>query len=145
MASSSAGHADAVVLDSSFLIAYHNTRDAQHGAAARAMAHFAAGSWGRGLLLEYVFLEVATVLMARRGAEVAIRVGTDLLQSDELDFVPCSELFADAWREFTRQGGRGLSFTDAAIAVAARTRAGGRVATFDADFRGLSGITVMPS
>ncbi len=59
-----------LLLDSSFLIAYHNTRDVHHAAAARAMPRIVAGEWGRAALLEYVFLEVVTVLLARRGRAV---------------------------------------------------------------------------
>ena len=47
-----------IVLDSSFLIAFHNERDSHHNAAYGLMERFLAGDWGRGLLLEYVFLEV---------------------------------------------------------------------------------------
>lgn len=134
----------AVVVDSSFLIAYHNTRDVHHGAAARAMVHLAAGKWGRVLLLEYVFLEVVTVLLARRGHDVAVDVGRKLLEAEEVDFVPCSELFVDALREFTDQRTRTLSFVDAAIVVAAKIHAAGHVATFDEDFREVAGLTVIP-
>lgn len=136
---------DGVVLDSSFLIAYHNTRDVHHAAAARAMAHLVAGKWGRGLLLEYVFLEVVTVLLARRGLDVAIGVGTTLLRAEEVEFLPCSELFLDTLREFSEQPGTTLSFADAAIVVAARSKAQGRVATFDGGFRSVAGITVLPA
>ena len=52
-----------IVLDSSFLIRFHNERDAHHSAACVLMEQFLAGAWGKGLLLEYVFLEVVTVLM----------------------------------------------------------------------------------
>jgi len=41
---------------------------------------------GRGLLLEYVFLEVATVLLVRRDLGVVARVGRLLLDAEELDF-----------------------------------------------------------
>jgi len=136
---------DAVVLDSSFLIAYHNARDVHHAAAALAMAHLVAGRWGRALLLEYVFLEVVTVLLARRGLDVAVKVGTTLLQAKEVEFVPCSELFLDTLREFEEQNATTLSFTDAAIVVTARSRAQGRVATFDSDFRGIAGLRVLPA
>lgn len=135
---------DAIVVDSSFLIAYHNTRDVHHAAAARTMVHLSAGKWGRVLLLEYVFLEVVTVLLARRGHDVAVEVGTTLLAADEVDFVPCSELFIDALRAFTDQSTGTLSFVDAAIATAARARASGYVATFDADFQELPGLTLVP-
>ena len=135
-----------VVLDSSFLIAYYNSRDAHHAAAARAMVQLLAGAWGRARLLEYVFLEVVTVLQARRDARTAASVGRTLLGAREIDFVPCSELFVEAWDTFRQQDDAGpLSFADAAIAVAARRESPGYVLTFDADFRRLNGVTVRPS
>jgi predicted nucleic acid-binding protein len=68
-----------MVLDSSFLVAYHNRRDVHHGAAAATMERLVAAEWGPALLLEYVLLEVVTVLLARRGLDVAVRVATTLL------------------------------------------------------------------
>lgn len=133
-----------IVLDSSFLIAYHNTRDVHHGPAARAMVHLVAGEWGRAALLEYVLLEVATVLLVRRGLDTAVEVANILLDAAEVDFVPCSDLFVDSFKTFASQGSRGLSFVDAAITTLARRNEPGFVATFDADFRDLSGVTVVP-
>ena len=52
-----------IVLDSSFRIAFHSERDAHHPAASILMGRSLNGEWGRGLLLDYVFLEVATVLL----------------------------------------------------------------------------------
>jgi hypothetical protein len=69
-----------IVLDSSFLVAYHNRRDVHHGAAAATMEKLVTGEWGPALLLEYVFLEVTTVLLARRGLYVAARLAAILLQ-----------------------------------------------------------------
>lgn len=136
--------APAIVVDSSFLIAYHNTRDVHHAAAARAMLHLASGRWGRVLLLEYVFLEVVTVLLVRLGHAAAVEVGSRLLEAEEVDFVSCSDLFLDALQAFRTQSAGTLSFVDAAVAEAARARAAGYVATFDADFRSLAGIKVIP-
>jgi predicted nucleic acid-binding protein len=133
-----------IVLDSSFLIAYHNTRDVHHAAAARAMVHLLAGQWGQALLLEYVFLEVVTVLLVRRGLVVATEVGTQLLQAREVDFVPCSDLFLETLRVFRGQATERLSFADAAIVNVARRDAPGFVATFDRDFHELKGISVIP-
>jgi predicted nucleic acid-binding protein len=131
-----------IVLDSSFLIGFHNERDLHHNAACTLMERFLAGEWGRGLLLEYVFLEVATVLLVRRNLEVAARVGTLLIQAIELDFVPCSDLFSDAFEVFTRQAGTRLSFADAAIAYVAQERTNGLVLTFDEEFSKLPGIRI---
>jgi hypothetical protein len=133
-----------VVLDSSFLVAYHNTRDVHHAAAARGMVHLVAGKWGRAILLEYVFLEVITVLLARRGLAVANEVATRLLGAREVEFLPCSDLFLDALHTFRSQTSERLSFTDAAIVTVARREAPGFVATFDEDFRSLEGVSVVP-
>lgn len=109
------------------------------------MVQLIGGEWGRALLLEYVFLEVATVLMARRGIDVANDVTTRLLEAREVDFVPCSDLFLDTLDTFRRQSGSVLSFTDAAIVTLARRPDVGVVATFDGDFRDLDGVTVVPN
>lgn len=134
-----------IILDSSFLIAYHNTRDVHHAAAARAMVHLAAGEWGQALLLEYVFLEVVTVLRARRDLKTATAVGAALLQSREVEFVPCSDIFLEAFSVFRRQATRELSFVDSAILAVARRNSPGIVATFDEDFRGQEGVKVIPA
>ena len=132
-----------ILLDSSFLIAYHNTRDVHHAEAARAMVHLVAGEWGQALLLEYVFLEVVTVLRARRGASVATEVAEQLLNAHEVEFVPCSDFFLETLHTF-RQEPAGLSFTDAAIVTVARRERKGYVATLDSDFQNLAGITAVP-
>ncbi len=131
-----------IVLDSSFLIAFHNERDAHHNAADSLMQRLLAGEWGRGLLLEYVVLEVLTVLLLRRDLATAARVGGVLLDAEELDFVPCSDLFTEAFDAFAHQRSTRLSFADAAITCVARERADGWVLTFDEEFRRLSGIRV---
>jgi predicted nucleic acid-binding protein len=133
-----------VVLDSSFLIAYHNRRDIHHAAAADVMDRLVAGTWGQALLLEYVFLEVLTVLLARRGLDVASSVGNVLLHARDVEFVPCSDIFLAALETFRAQRTAALSFTDAAIVTVARRAAGGVVATFDDDFRRVDGITAIP-
>lgn len=129
-----------IVLDSSFLIGFHNERDAHHQSASALLDQFLAGKWGRGLLLEYVFLEVTTVLSVRRGLRVAARVGTILLDAKELEFVPCSDLFPEIFRVFREQTRTKLSFADSAIAYVAHQRAGGLVLTFDEELGKVSGI-----
>jgi predicted nucleic acid-binding protein len=134
-----------IVLDSSFLVAYHNRRDVHHGAAAATMERLVAAEWGPALLLEYVFLEVITVLLARRGLDVAVRVATILLQARDVEFVPSSDMFLDVLETFRAQGRGRLSFTDAAIVTVARDRGARFVATFDRDFRQVEGLAVVPA
>jgi len=50
---------------------------------------------GEAVLVEYVFLEVVTVVRARSGKDAAMAVAKQLLQAREVEFIPCSELFLD--------------------------------------------------
>lgn len=131
-----------IVLDSSFLIGFHNERDAHHGTARMLMDRFLSGTWGRGLLLEYVFLEVVTVLLIRRDLTIAIRVGQILLEAEELEFVPCSDLFAATMERFAIQAGTRLSFVDSAIATVAEKRAEGLILSFDEEFRKVPSLSL---
>lgn len=132
------------MLDSSFLVAFHNARDVHHDAAAEAMERILDNDWGTPILLEYVFLEVVTVLLARRGLDKAVEVGTVLLGAREVQFVPCSEVFLESWWMFRRQPSRRLSFTDAALAAVAKQRGIERIATFDQGFYDIDGLKPVP-
>jgi predicted nucleic acid-binding protein len=129
-----------IVFDSSLLIAFHNNKDVHHGAASAFMERFRRGEFGRGLLIEYVFLEVMTVLTAKIGLDAACEVGQILLTAIELDFLPCSDFFNDTWDLFRSQRGTAVGFADAAILAAARKHAEGKVASFDAAIRATGGI-----
>jgi predicted nucleic acid-binding protein len=133
-----------LILDSSFLIAFHNKQDVHHPAAVEVMEDFLAGKFGQALLLEYVFLEVVTVLLARRGLAVATSVAHALLNAREVEFVPCSELFTEVFETFSSQKKTTLSFTDAALVTVAKRQSGTPIATFDKDFRSIEGISVIP-
>jgi predicted nucleic acid-binding protein len=133
-----------IVLDSSFLVAFLNTRDAHHRAAKVVVEGLVRGDWGPALLPEYVFLEVVTVLAARRSIEVAISAADVLLRAREVEFVPCSQYFLATLETFRREARFGLSFADAAIVAVQRARHAPYVATFDADFRKIAGVTVVP-
>jgi len=134
-----------IVLDSSFLIGFYNERDSHHVAGRTLMDQFLAGKWGRGLLLEYVFVEISTVLLLRRNISIATRASRILLDAKELDFVPCSEVFLETMGTFSSQKETRLSFIDAAIASVALRRAGGLILSFDEEFRKIAGLRINPS
>lgn len=132
-----------IILDTSFLVAYHNRGDVHHSRAAAAMDRLLEEASHPLLLPEYVFLETVTVLAARRGLRKAVDVGDLLLAAREIEFVPCSQIFLDVVDTFRRQADGTLSFADAAIVTIAR-REGADIATFDRDFEDLEGIRVIP-
>ena len=124
-----------IVLDSSFLIGFHNERDAHHGAASVLMERFLGGEWGRGLLLEYIFLEVVTVLLARRDVEWLRASEGCCLKPKSWNLSPVPICFQKRLKPLPRQGNTRLSFADAAIAHVARQRTDGLVLTFDDELR----------
>lgn len=134
-----------IVLDSSFLIAYYNERDAHHNAAVPLMQRFFDGEWGQGLIIEYVFVEVVTVLLARRSIEIAASVGRLLLTAKELEFVPCSAEFLETWAQFSTQNKSRFSFADVAQLVQCTKRGGVPLLTFDEEFRIVPGLIVNPA
>lgn len=134
----------AIVLDSSFLVAFHNTADVHHSAAIGVMERILRGEWEDVLLLEYVVLEVMTVLRLRVDAPASVSVGELLLESREIQFLPCSDIFLRAFETFRAERTAVLSFVDAAIVSVARESEPGFVATFDGDFEGVEGVTMVP-
>lgn len=122
----------------------HNKNDVHHAAASRIMEDLLSGKFGGAFLLEYVFLEVVTVLLARQGLPAATAVAATLLQAREVEFIPCSDLFSDTLETFRTQKKTTLSFTDAALVTFARRQKQGPIATFDRDFRHIEGISVVP-
>jgi predicted nucleic acid-binding protein len=133
-----------ILLDSSFLVAFHNRNDAHHASASAAFPRVARGEWGPILLLEYVFLEVVTVLAVRRDLATAVSTGEILLGAREVELVPCSPHFLASYQVFREQHLLGLSFVDAAIVAVARDRGARAIATFDRGFRGLPGLEIVP-
>lgn len=134
-----------IVLDSSLLIAHLNPRDVHHERASAFMDRFLTGEWEEGVLLEYVLLEVLTVIQAKVDHGAAIQAADLLLDARELLFVACSDIFRATLDTFRTEGRKGIGFADAAVATAARQMAGGRVATFDRGFQRLPGVTVLPA
>lgn len=134
-----------IILDSSFLIAFQNENDVHHGAAAELMPQLIEGNFGQLLMPEYVYLEVVTVVALKRDLPTAIKVGSALLNAKEIQFVPCSHFFQDAWRHFQSQGkGAVLSFIDAALVAIAKQRGVRHIATFDKGFQKVPELTVQP-
>jgi predicted nucleic acid-binding protein len=133
-----------IVLDSSFLIAFHNADDVHHPAAAKAMRRVLGGEWGTALLSEYVFHEVVTVVLLRRNLATAIEVGEILLRAREIEFIAGAEVFVDAWPIFREQRRTKLSFVDAALIAAAEKNDVAAIATFDRVLARVSGRPTVP-
>lgn len=129
-----------IVLDTSFLVAWANEQDAHHAAATQARSRLTEGAFGPAPLPEYVLLETATVLAARKDLASSVRFCEALLDSREIELVACAPFLLDAMRVFRAQKRFQLSFTDAAIVAIGRTRGASHLATFDDALARASGL-----
>jgi predicted nucleic acid-binding protein len=132
-----------IVVDSSFLIARKNARDAHHARALLAEPQVL--DMAPLLLHEYVLAETVNVLLGRVGLAIAVEAGRELLDAADVEFVPASPRFVQAWDAFAAQRAGSMSLTDAALVALARDRGVGHIATFDAEFRKSRGLRVVPS
>lgn len=133
-----------IALDSSFLLCFQDESDPRHPSARAAMGRFLDGTWGKGLLLEYVLVDVLTALKQKRSPAVAIEAGNLLWRSREVEFVPSAEHFRTFWNEFQADYLSPLTFVDHAVAAIARQRCGGKVLSFNPALSALPGIAVEP-
>lgn len=133
-----------IVLDSSVLIAFFNGRDVHNGRAKQALRDLDSGKWGKGLILEYVFVETVNVVKRKVSIPIALEAGRLMQQSRQVELSLGSDVFTKAWDEFRYDFSSPLSFVDLAVAHVARERAGGKVLTFDRAFQGVAGIRAEP-
>jgi uncharacterized protein len=131
-----------IMLDSSFLIAYHNTKDKYHKRASELMPKIASGEYGNVNITEYIFDETATYLAAKQSLNKAVTVGGYLLGATELIGI-AREDFDIAWNIFKSQRNTRLSFTDCTIIVVMRAHAITKLASFDMNFKSFDDIKVV--
>lgn len=131
-----------IMLDSSFLIAYHNTKDKNHRQASELMPKIAAGEYGNVNITDYVFDETATYLAAKQNLGEAIKVCSNLLEATELIDITDDD-FKEAWNIFKSQRSTRLSFTDCTTIAAIGASAITKLATFDRDFESFKEISVI--
>jgi len=132
-----------IFLDSSAIIAYKNADDINHKKAVALFQKLNAGEYGIGVISEFVFSEVTTVLALRKSMEAAKDVGNVLLDAKEIEIMKASEVFERSWEIFSNQEESGLSFVDASNLACMEMRRIRKIATFDKDFLGLSDVEVM--
>ena len=134
-----------IVLDTSFLVAFANSRDHHHEAAAAVWPQLSAGAFGPILLSEYVVVETATVLAARAGLALAVAVVDLLLAADDVELVLQGRRISSVHATFAAQPEFELSFVDAALLDLIDNRGATHLATFDRQLaRHASAIVVGP-
>ena len=117
-----------MLLDTSFLVALFSSRDRFH---ARAIELRDLHCNEAMLLPEYVVVELATVLALKGSMQISKTALSALMDSKEIEFVPCSDFFAATMEVFKRQEQYSLSFVDSAIVAIAESRLDVSLLSFD--------------
>lgn len=132
-----------IFLDSSAIIAYKNADDINHKKAVTIFQKLNAGEYGTGVISEFVFSEVTTVLALRKSMEVAREVGNVLLEAREIEIMKSSEVFERSWEIFSSQENTALSFVDASNVACMERKKIRKIATFDKDFQRIRSIEIV--
>lgn len=128
-----------IILDTSFIVSYFNTRDQNHTKAVKLMKEIHEPL----CLTDYIFGEVVTVSLIRlKNIERASKIGEILLKSLEIIDVDKSS-FDKAWNLFCKQKDTILSFTDCTTVSVMQESDIKKIATFDEDFGKIKEIEVI--
>ena len=128
-----------IVLDTSFIVSYFNTRDQNHLKAVKLMKKIHEPL----CITDYIFGEVVTVSLIRlKSLDRATKIGNVLLKSLKIINVEKTS-FDNAWNLFCKQKETVLSFTDCTTISVMLENDIGKIATFDGDFGKISKITVI--
>ena len=132
-----------VLLDTSFLFAFKNLRDADHGRAVELFQEVFHGQHGAAHTTDFVFAEAVTVSLVRTGRHsAAVGIGDLILTGNRgsptisLHYLSPEQLM-DAWAEFRRHRDQRLSLTDWTSVVSARALELDAIVSFDHGFDGV--------
>ncbi|MCE7736580.1 MAG: type II toxin-antitoxin system VapC family toxin [Candidatus Heimdallarchaeota archaeon] len=128
-----------IILDTNFFYAFYNANDNDHQRARTIYSEILDGQYGKPILLDYVFDELATLVQSRSNSnKKATELGSIVMRDTEdiLQFIMINQLlFKQAWQLFQNQTGRKpLSFTDCVIIATALELNIKHVASFESEF-----------
>ena len=129
-----------IMLDTSFVVAYLNTRDQNNPLSAKT-AKILADQNPELYVTNYIFGEIVTVIFLKlKNLKKAIDMGKMVLRSCNLVHVD-KYVFEYAWKIFSEQKLR-LSFVDCTTIATMEDQKIRKIATFDSDFIKVKGIEV---
>ena len=122
----------AVLLDTSFFVAYINTRDRNHQRSRELAADIFSGKYGQVVITDHIFDETITTCMHRVNNMPEIeRLGEHILDSEIELFRVNEELFRETWDMFKKYH---YSFTDCTSAAFSKKYQVAYIVTFEHHF-----------
>ena len=123
-----------LILDTSFLIALHNSKDIYHNHAESLKSKLKNKEFGQCYISDYIFDEFVTFLRVKSFPASDIKeLGEALLAEESIKLLKIdSQIFLQSWELFKKISK--LSFTDCTTIVLAKEFGIKNVASFDSDF-----------
>ena len=122
----------AVLLDTSFFVAYINSRDRNHQRSRELASDIFSGKYGQVVITEHIFDETITTCMHRvNNVPEVERLGDYILDSEIELFQVNEELFRETWDMFKKYH---YSFTDCTSAAFSNKYGVKYIVTFDHHF-----------
>lgn len=133
-----------VLVDTGAIYAFVTRTDANHEAAKKFVESWLKRS-GYFVLADVVFAETMTLLKARLGTQVALRVGRELRRNPAYTWMRLGEKGErDTWALFQRYDDKDWSYTDCAILALGHRERISQVFAFDRHFSQMPDITRLP-
>ncbi|HEX9940894.1 MAG TPA: PIN domain-containing protein [Thermoanaerobaculia bacterium] len=133
-----------ILIDTGAIYAFVTRTDPHHEAAKRFVREWLRQK-GVFVLPDVVFAETMTLLKARVGPEVALRVGRELRQNAAYAWLVLGiEAERETWAVFQRFTDKDWSYTDCAVLALARREKIPLVFAFDRHFLQMPGIKRVP-
>lgn len=132
-----------IIIDASVFVAYANKDDIHNKKAIKIINSCLSGNYGRVLTTDYIFDETVSVILRKSNKKNAKEFGNYLLNSEIYIARVDSLVFKEAWNLFDKF--EKLSFTDCTIVAFIKTFNIKSLATFDKEFKNISGIELVDS
>ena len=134
-----------VLIDTGAIYAFV-TRTDRHHTEARGFVQALLARQGDFVLIDLVFAETMTLLKARLGAEITLRVGRELRQNSVYRWMPLGpDGERDTWALFQQYDDKKWSYTDCALLAIARRLKLAEIFSFDDHFEQMPGIVRTPA
>ena len=125
-----------IFIDSNVIVAYKNQDDEFHSQAVDLVRRLEDAEFGGGLISDYNFSEILTVLLLRAGLKQATEVGDILLNSKNIEIARSDDLiFNKTYGIFRDQEKTKLSFVDCSNLAVMELYGIRKIATFDKEFK----------
>jgi len=132
-----------IILDTSFIVSYYNTRDENHKKAVEPMKEIVNKKYGNLCITDYIFDESVTVILIRlKSLSETIKIGELVKKSMKIIEME-REIFENSWNYFKKQKETAFSFTDCTTLNIMKKMNISNIATFDEDFKKIKGINVI--